>query len=47
LTEAVKGIKEIDLFEIRTINRRLFHLLVGDSCHAYHGIHMVPGVNQV
>jgi hypothetical protein len=47
LAEAVKGIEGIDLFEFRKTNLHLFHLLVGDSCHAYHGIHMVPGVNQV
>ncbi len=47
LAEAIKGIKGIDLFAIRKANLRLFHLLVGDCCHAYHGIHMVPGVNQV
>ena len=47
LAEAVKGIEGVDLFEVRRTNLRLFHLLVGDSCHAYHGIHMAPGVNQV
>jgi len=47
LAEAVKAIRGTDLFEFRGTNQRLFHLLVGDSCHAYHGIHMVPGVNQV
>jgi hypothetical protein len=47
LADAVKGIEGVDLFEFRRTNLRLFHLLVGDSCHAYHGIHMAPGVNQV
>lgn len=47
LADAVKGIEGIDLFEVRKNNLRLFHLLIGDACHAYHGIHMVPGVNQV
>ena len=47
LAEAVKGIEGVDLFEFRQTNLRLFHLLVGDACHAYHGIRMVPGVNQV
>ncbi|MBI4379639.1 MAG: hypothetical protein HY574_00370 [candidate division NC10 bacterium] len=47
LANAVKGIEGVDLFEFRRTNLRLFHLLVGDSCHAYHGIHMAPGVNQV
>lgn len=47
LHEAVKGIDGANLLEIRKTNLRLFHLLVGDACHAYHGIHMVPGVNQI
>ncbi len=47
LANAVRAIKGVDLFEVRRTNRRLFHLLVGDCCHAYHGIHMVPGVNEV
>lgn len=47
LHEAVKGIEGVDLFEFRKTNLRLFHLLVGDACHAYHGIQMAPGVNQV
>ncbi len=47
LAGAVRGIEGIDLFDVRKTNPRLFHLLIGDSCHAYHGIHMVPGVNQV
>lgn len=47
LATAVKGIEGVDLFEFRKTNLRLFHLLVGDACHAYHGIQMAPGVNQV
>jgi hypothetical protein len=47
LAGAVKAIKGADLLEIRKTNLRLFHLLVGDACHAYHGIHMAPGINQV
>ncbi len=47
LAAAVGGIKGVDLFEIRKTSQRLFQLLVGDCCHAYHGIRMVPGVNQV
>lgn len=47
LTEAAKGLGQVDLFEFRKSNRRLFHLLVGDACHAYHGIQMAPGVNQI
>ncbi len=27
-------------------DRRLLNLLVGDACHAYHGLRMVKGVNQ-
>ena len=47
LAGAIKGIKGVDLFAVRKANLRLFHLLVGDCCHAYHGLQMVPGVNQV
>jgi hypothetical protein len=47
LADAVKAIKGVDLLEIKKTNLRLFQLLVGDACHAYHGVHMVPGVNQV
>lgn len=47
LAEALNGIKQADLFEVRKSNLPLFHLLVGDACHAYHGIHMVPGVNHI
>jgi hypothetical protein len=47
LAQAVKGIEGVDLFEFRKTDLRLFHLLVGDACHAYHGIHMAPGVNAV
>ena len=47
LAQAVKGIEEVDLFEVRKTNLHLFHLLVGDACHAYHGIRMAPGVNQI
>lgn len=27
-------------------HKRMVNLLVGDACHAYHGIHMVKGINQ-
>jgi hypothetical protein len=47
LADAVKAIKGVELFDIKKTNFRLFHLLIGDACHAYHGVHMVPGVNQV
>lgn len=47
LADAIAGIKGVDLFGVRKANQRLFRLLIGDCCHAYHGIHMVPGVNQV
>ena len=47
LHEAAQAIEGTDFFEFRQTNRRLFHHLVGDSCHAYHGIRMTPGINQV
>jgi len=46
LAAAVTGIKDVDLFGVRKINRRLFRLLIGDACHAYHGIRMTPGLNE-
>jgi hypothetical protein len=47
LHEAAQAIEGTDFFEFRQNNRRLFHHLIGDSCHAYHGIRMTPGVNRV
>ena len=47
LTRAVQGIEGADLFEVKRQNQKLYRLLIGDSCHAYHGINMTPGVNQV
>lgn len=47
LAEAANGLKGVDLLEFRQADRHLFHLVVGDACHAYHGIHMAPGVNQI
>ncbi|MBI2883488.1 MAG: twin-arginine translocation signal domain-containing protein [Candidatus Methylomirabilis oxyfera] len=47
LHEAAKAMEGIDFFEFRQTNLRLFHHLVGDSCHAYHGIRMTPGVHQI
>lgn len=47
LAEAVSGLKGVEFRELRQSDRKLFHLLVGDACHAYHGIHMTPGVNQI
>jgi hypothetical protein len=47
LAEAANGLKGVDLLEFRQSDRHLFHLVVGDACHAYHGIHMTPGVNQI
>ncbi|HWR20758.1 MAG TPA: hypothetical protein VN444_02720 [Verrucomicrobiae bacterium] len=46
LHDAVKAIEGVDFFEFRKTNLRLFHHLVGDSCHAYHGIRMALSVNQ-
>lgn len=47
LTQAVKEIQGADLFEVKRQNQKLYRLLIGDSCHAYHGINMTLGVNQV
>jgi hypothetical protein len=47
LTQAIQEIQGVDLFEVKQKNQKLYRLLIGDSCHAYHGINMTPGVNQV
>lgn len=47
LAQTVKELEGVDLFAYRQTDVRFFHLLVGDACHAYHGIRMTPGVNQV
>jgi hypothetical protein len=47
LAGTIQELKKLDLGRIRQTNRKLFDLLIGDACHAYHGIHMVPGENQV
>lgn len=47
LVASVERVRQAgDLMEIRRDDPKLFRLLVGDVCHAYHGIHMVWGVNQ-
>jgi hypothetical protein len=47
LAGTIQEFKGLDLGRIRQARRKLFDLLIGDACHAYHGIHMVRGVNQV
>lgn len=47
MLQAVKGIVDLDLLSMRKTKRPLFHLLIGDSCHAYHGLRMAMGINQV
>ncbi|MCI0408444.1 MAG: hypothetical protein L0191_07755, partial [Acidobacteria bacterium] len=46
LVETILEVRTLDLAKTKSQNRRLFDLLVGDACHAYHGIQMVRGVNQ-
>lgn len=47
LIETIRELKQVDLGKIRQTNRKLFDLLIGDACHAYHGIHMVIGENGI
>ncbi len=47
LGETILEVKDLSLTAFKKTNRKLYDLLIGDACHAYHGIHMVPGVNQV
>jgi hypothetical protein len=47
LAETIRDVARLDLATIKRQNGKLYDLLVGDACHAYHGIHMVRGENQV
>jgi hypothetical protein len=47
LAQTVREVATLNLQAIKRENRKLFDLLIGDACHAYHGIHMVRGENQV
>ena len=47
LAQTIRDVGKLNLQTIQRENRKLFDLLVGDACHAYHGIHMVRGENQV
>jgi hypothetical protein len=47
LVETILDINTLDLGAVRDQARPLYHLLVGDACHAYHGLWMARGVNQV
>jgi len=47
LTDTVLEISKLDIGSLRGQKPQLYHLLVGDLCHAYHGLLMVRGVNQV
>jgi hypothetical protein len=47
LAETILEVKQLNLTALKKTNRKLYDLFIGDACHAYHGIHMVSGVNQV
>lgn len=47
LAQTIREVAKLNLQAIKRENRKLFDHLVGDACHAYHGIHMVRGENQV
>ncbi len=46
LAGAILDVSRLEVGAISRENRRLYHLLVGDACHAYHGLEMARGVNQ-
>jgi hypothetical protein len=48
LLEAVLAdLHQVDMAVVRKTDAKLDKLFAGDVCHAYHGIHMARGVNQV
>ncbi len=47
LAGTIQEVAKLNLPATKRENRKLYDLLVGDACHAYHGIHMVRGENQV
>lgn len=47
LADAILEVSTLDLGALRGQKPHLYDLLVGDACHAYHGLRMVLGVNQV
>lgn len=47
LAETLREVAKLDFSAIKRDKRKLYHLLIGDACHAYHGIHMALGENQV
>lgn len=47
LAGTILEVSTLDVAGLRAPKHHLFHLLVGDSCHAYHGLRMALGVNQV
>jgi len=47
LADTILEVNTLDVASLRAQKGHLYHLLVGDSCHAYHGLRMALGVNQV
>jgi hypothetical protein len=47
LEAALAELQQVDMMVVRKTDTKLDNLFAGDACHAYHGIHMVRGVNQV
>lgn len=47
LRETILHVSKLDIGSLPDGKPHLYRLLVGDACHAYHGIRMVRGVNQV
>lgn len=47
LAAAVLEVGRADIASFRHAVPRLYTLLIGDACHAYHGLTMTKGINQV
>jgi hypothetical protein len=47
LAETIREVAKLDVATLKARKRKLFDLLIGDACHAYHGVNMIKGVNQV
>jgi hypothetical protein len=47
LTAALSDVRKIDFDSVKQKDHALANLFLGDACHAYHGVWMAKGINQV
>lgn len=47
LAAAILEVSQTDIASLRRRDSTLYAFLIGDACHAYHGLTMARGVNQV